>query len=224
MFKRFNDHGDDYKYNDFHNHTSWTDGNNTAEQMIQESISKNLNSIAITDHIRETSTYFQDYYSEISTLRNKYHQKVYIGFEAKVKDYSGNIDVSIENIKLSEISIGSVHRFPQNGEFISPGEFSKNKCEEIELELSLAAINNGTIDMIGHPGGMSIKYFGEFNINFFEKIIIECNNNNIAFDFNYRAHNNFYKELCKLLELHNPLFGFSSDAHNINSLGSWIYL
>ena len=206
---------------DFHLHSTWTDGKNTVPEIIEKAKESNLHSIAITDHIRETSTYFNDYKKEINTLNAQEEINIYIGFEAKVSDFQGNIDVKKEVVKESDIAIVSVHRYPLGNKLYNASEFTKEIAQEIELELSLAALNKGGFNVLGHPGGMSLSFFREFPTSFYEKIIITCISNDIAFDFNGRYHGKELETLLPLLQKYNPHVSISSDAHNINPIGKW---
>ena len=206
---------------DYHLHSTWTDGKNTIAEIIENAKLNGLNSIAITDHIRESSTYFDDYNKEISLLNSKEELNIYSGFEAKVADFHGNIDVKKEVAKKADISIVSVHRFPLGNKLYKASEFKKDIAQEIELELSLAALKKGGFNVLGHPGGMSLTYFKNFPVKFYEEIIIGCVKNNIAFDFNGRYHQSQFDLLCPLLEKYNPFVSIGTDSHIISKMGIW---
>ena len=68
FFKRFNELSSTYLDTDFHLHSTWTDGKNTIQEIVNIAHKNHLNSIAITDHIRKESTYFDDYEKEIQFI------------------------------------------------------------------------------------------------------------------------------------------------------------
>ncbi len=221
FFPRFNDLTIDDLKVDFHLHSTWTDGKNSVSEIIEHAKILNLNSIAITDHIRKASIYFDDCKKEIDFLNDKEFMNVYKGFEAKVNDFEGNLDVKEEVVTEADIAIVSVHRFPLGRKLYNASEFKSNIAQEIELELSLAALNRGGFNVLGHPGGMSLTAFNEFSVDFFEEIIVSCAKNDIAFDLNGRYHIDQIDILYPLLKKHNPHISIGTDSHNALEMGYW---
>lgn len=222
FFPTFHELLQDKLYNvDFHLHSTWTDGKNSIEQIIDRAKNYNLKSIAITDHIRKESTYFSDYKKEIDKFNEQEDIMLYVGFEAKIADFYGNIDVQKKNSDVSDIAIASVHRYPIENKLYNPSEFKKQRAQEIELELSLAALKKGGFNVLGHPGGMSMTVHKEFPLMYYEKIITECVKNEIAFDLNGRYHSNILEILHPLFQKHNPHISIGSDSHDINYIGVW---
>lgn len=221
FFPKFNDLTLSNLKVDFHLHSTWTDGKNSVSEIIEYAKLHKLNSIAITDHIRRSSTYFDDYKKEIDFLNSQGIINVYKGFEAKVNDFEGNIDVKEEVVKEADIAIVSVHRFPLGRKLYNVSEFTSKVAQEIELELSLAALNKGGFNVLGHPGGMSLAFFKEFCVDFFDEIIISCVKNNIAFDLNGRYHFDQIDSLLPLLKKHNPYISIGTDSHDVLKMGYW---
>jgi putative hydrolase len=207
-------------YADLHIHSAWSDGANSIAEIVQEARLKNLKIIAITDHVRRESAYFTDYCAEIKKIVAN-DLSILVGFEAKIRDFQGYLDVSIEVRKMADIQIGSVHRFPMGRKLFSPKDLGKRICQEVELELSISAIRKQQMGIIGHPGGMSLKEFGEFPMEFFREIIAECSCNDIAFELNSTYHAGIYADLQPMLQEHNPYVSFGSDAHTLANIGKW---
>jgi len=221
FFTKFNDLSNQSLSTDFHLHSTWTDGKNTVQEIVNTASKKGIKSIAITDHIRKKSTYFKDYEKEIKSLNEINDINIYTGFEAKISDFSGNIDVSDKVVKSVDVAIASVHRFPLGNNLYKASEFKKEIAQEIELELSLAALNNGGFNVLGHAGGMSEVQFREFPVEFYEEIILQCFKNKIAFDLSARYHIRQLNVLYPLLRKYNPFVSIGSDAHSIRSIGKW---
>ncbi len=219
-FKHFNDIDEDYRKSDLHFHSEWTDGEGTIEDIIEHAKTVGLKRICFTDHIRKGSTYFPDYAREIRRQAQALDFEAYVGFEAKVMNFDGEIDVSAENLEASDISILSVHRFPMGQKLFAAKEFSAKMSQEIELELSLAAIKRGGFRVLGHPGGMSLTAHKVFNTEYFEEIIEACAQYGIAFDFNSRYHIDHIPVLTSLFTQYNPLVSIGSDAHRLKNIGS----
>jgi putative hydrolase len=217
---RFNALGISETYADLHIHSAWSDGANSIAEIVQEARLKNLKIIAITDHVRRESTYFTDYCAEIRKMGDS-ALPILIGFEAKIRNFQGDLDVSSEVRKRSDIQIGSVHRFPWGRKLLSPKDLGKRACQEVEIELSIAAIKKQQMGILGHPGGMSLKEFGEFPMDFFLEIITECSRNDIVFELNSTYHAGIYGDLQPMLQEYNPYVSFGSDAHTLEEIGKW---
>jgi len=222
FFLKYNNLTLDYIYTDKHLHTNWIHGKNSVIEIINKARQIGLNQIAITEHCRKSSTYYDDFYSESSDYRTKeVNMDILIGYEAKIYNYDGQVDVSYEIDKKADISIASVHNFPVGDKFYKPKLFEKELCQEIELRLSLAGLNNSNFDILGHPGGQSIKYYDQFPIEYFEEIIKSCKSNNIAFDLNYNYHFKHFEDIEPLLIKYNPYVSLGSDAHTLKYVGIW---
>jgi putative hydrolase len=221
LFNYFNNINDKYVLQDFHLHSSWTDGICSLDKIVSIALSRRLRTIAFTDHVRRSSTYFPDYLKEIDRLRNTVDICLLAGFEAKVANMDGTLDVSRDIIEASDVRIGSVHSFPVNREFITADRLEAAQCFDMELSLSLSMLNNPDINVIGHPGGMSIKYHGTFPLKYFEKIIEACAQKGVAFELNLRSHADLFPTLDPLLRKYNPRISLGSDAHDEASIGGW---
>ena len=102
---------------DYHIHTTYCDGKNSPEEMVQAGIEKGLKNMGFTCHsyIHFDGTYcikkdkIEDYKNEIHTIAEKYHDKINIicGVE---QDY-----YSEESTDGYDLVIGSVHFVKKNG-------------------------------------------------------------------------------------------------------------
>lgn len=204
---------------DLHTHTVWTDGKNSVDELIKQAEINRLYKIAITDHIRKISKYYLDYLSEINKTKKKYKIKIYCGFEAKILNLEGEIDIPEEAVQKADFVIGSVHRLPYGNEFRLPRDLSYEKLAELEKELSLAAIYcNENMDVLGHCGGMSLAVYGKFPEKYFDEIIEACARNDVAFEYNYKYHKDNEELLKNLLYKHDPYVSVGSDAHEVNEI------
>ena len=62
FFPRFNNLSYKSLSVDFHLHSTWYDGKNTISEIINSAQNNRINSIAITDHVRKESVYFDNYF------------------------------------------------------------------------------------------------------------------------------------------------------------------
>lgn len=220
-FKRFNEITFDYLKSDLHIHSTYTDGQDSIPSIVKQAEIMNIKTIAITDHIREDSKYFNKYVEEIEAIRKTTNLNILIGLEARIKNFRGEIDIGKKVSSKTNLRLASVHRFSIGKNIYNPNFFTKEIAQDIELDISLAGLEAGLFDVLGHPGGMSLKYFKEFPMNYFKEIIIASNKKEIAFELNSNYHLKIYSKLKTLLKKYNPLITFGSDAHNKINIGEW---
>ena len=60
-FKRFNELTEEDFHSDCHMHTSWTDGKNKVEEMVNQAKKIGLKSIAFTEHVDERTDWFPEF-------------------------------------------------------------------------------------------------------------------------------------------------------------------
>lgn len=217
-FKRFNKIDCRYILTDKHIHTTWTDGKDSLPDMLHSAEALGLSQIAFTEHVREKSSYIKDYLKQINKIKQEVRIEVLTGFEAKIANFYGDLDAPMDAMQKAMIMIASVHRFPLGRKLFSAWQFSKKICQELELELSLAALRAKRCNVLGHAGGMSLTTYKEFPDKFFEEIILGCKKNNIAFELNLKYHIHILPKLLRLLKKYNPFVSFGSDAHSIADL------
>lgn len=116
---------DNYRVS-LHNHTSLSDGVNTAEEMIEEAIRRGFTHFGITDHCC-TSNYedyslspdrYDEYVDFINELKERYEDRieVFAGIETERYGDEGYLmsDISSVRDRLDYI-VGSVHTFEYRG-------------------------------------------------------------------------------------------------------------
>lgn len=201
---------------DMHMHTTWTDGKNTLQEMVIQAEKNGLAEIAITDHIRMESDYYSDYFLELKKIREEHDIKIYTGFEAKIKNIDGEVDIPNDVAKKADFVIASVHRLPVGDVFKYPKNFQYDDLAQLEKQLSIKAIQRGNnIDVLGHCGGMTLATYGKYPLQFFDEIIRACKEYHVVFEFNYKYHYRYEEAIKNLLYIYNPYVSVGSDAHNI---------
>ena len=127
---------------DLHIHSTWSDGENTIEDMVKTAISLNYEYIAITDHSSSLAVanwldkerFFQKL-KEIEKLRKKYFQiKILMWTEVDILS-DGSLDYDEEVLKNCQVVIASIHRW-----------YTADQTERY-----LKALENPYITAIGHP-------------------------------------------------------------------------
>lgn len=221
LFKRYKEINKEYICTDKHVHTTWVDGKSSISELVERAKILGMRQIAFTEHVRKDSTYFPQYLEEIYRIRDKENFDIVAGFESKVCNFNGELDLPEDAYNSADIIIASVHRFPFGRKLYQPSQFTKKICQDVELELAIAAIEKEKCNIIGHPGGLSLQAYGEFPLSYFEEIIAECKRHDVAFDLNKMYHYRVFFDLKPLLKKYNPYVSLGSDAHSIDELGGW---
>lgn len=219
MLKSFSEINTNYLLCEMHTHSTWTDGQVSLADLTAKAVEHGLKRLFFTDHIRSTSNYFEDYLLEARELAQSSELDIKVGFESKVADYDGNLDIPKTAEEQADLIIGTVHSIPKKDEFVHPSLLAEYELEKAEYELSLAMISAKSADIMGHAGGMSIAKFGGFKHEYLEDIIAQCSENGVAFEINFRYHADIMDWLMEKLKLYNPLISIGSDVHSLDEVG-----
>jgi len=206
---------------DLHVHTNWTDGEHTVKEMHIEACKKSLSHMFFSEHSRkESGPWFLDFIKEVNNLSKEKCDAI-CGTEVKILNFKGDLDLTEEFYKTSDLIMASVHRFPgeTSEDFKKKDSYSRDKVIKMEFELMMSALDNCKVDILGHPFGMSIKRFGfDPSEKLFDEIIKKCKKNDKVFEVNYRYHKNPKLLINKCIE-HSTKISLGSNAHSKKELG-----
>ncbi len=183
---------------DLHIHSTYSDGKNTIEEIVQQAIEKGFDIIGISDHsytafdesycIKKDSV--QIYLDEINTLKSKYKNKIRIYAGIEQDFFSDNVECDFD------YKIGSVHYLRVNDTYIPVDEskeillrdVDKHFCGDIYsyiehyFDTVSQVIDKTNADIIGH-----IDLINKFN------------ENNCLFDTNNIRYVTAYQKACNKL-------------------------
>ncbi|AUX80292.1 PHP family phosphoesterase domain-containing protein (plasmid) [Sinorhizobium fredii] len=220
VFSRFRDLGRAQLNVEFQVHTNWTDGQATVLEVLQTAKERGLAELAFTEHVREDTSWFPDFRSEILSAADGFGDlRVYVGCETKAIDDDGRLDVSRSVLDACDIVLGVVHRLPDGqGGYLDFKQMSFEETAEIEFRLSMGMIASAPIDVLGHPGGMSLRRYGRFPENYFRTLVTATLERGIAIEINssYLVDIPAFLALCDEI---NPFVSIGSDAHKLSELG-----
>ena len=109
---------------DFHLHTNWTDGKNSISEIYENAKKKGLKIIVFSEHVRNTSNWYQKFSSEVKNLPTKYCKAI-AGCEAKILNSNGDLDLNNSILENSQAIMAVVHRFPgELGQIINDKKIS----------------------------------------------------------------------------------------------------
>lgn len=201
----------------FHVHTTYSDGSNTLEEMVQACIELGYEYLGITDHsqsafyaggLKEEEIRRQQ--EEISRLKEKYSQiDILSGIESEIKS-DGSLDYSQEVLETFDFVIASVH---------SNFKMTREKA----TQRLIRAMEHPMVTMLGHPTGRILLGREGYPLDMeqiFEaalrhKVIIELNASPARLDIDWR----YLKRAGEL----GVLIAINPDAHRIQELQDVIH-
>lgn len=146
---------------DLQMHTTYSDANNTIEEMAKAAVKLGYQYIAITDHSK-TASYanglsedrLKKQWDEIDKIQKKFKNiKIFKSTEVDILS-SGKLDFSDKILSQADIVVASIHQ-----------GFKHNVTERV-----CYAIENPNVDIIAHPTGRLISRREGYDINL-EKVL-----------------------------------------------------
>jgi len=189
---------------DYHIHTNLNDhsaSNLTVKNIIKEAERKELELIALTEHVRKTSEWISEYLNEILEYKEKTKVKVVTGFEAKIMD-NGNIDCR-DDIARDYFIIASFH--------------TRFYDKIIWTSALKKAIENKYINVIGHLAPESSFQLDAKEIEEFAELI---NKNEKIVEVNAK-YKRPPENWIKIFSKNGVKFHLGSDAHSLNEIGDY---
>lgn len=200
---------------DLQTHTTWSDGDNTIEEMVEEARRLGHEYISITDHVgslkiaggMEREEILQQK-KEIERVREEYNDiHVLHGCEANVmKD--GNLDVGKEILQEMDLVLASIHS-------------SFRMSEKDMTNRVVKAMENDYVNILAHPTCRKIYKREPINVNL-ERMLEASRENNVIVEINADPERLDLKDtnVKKAVEQGVKL-SIGTDAHNRNSLHYW---
>ncbi len=205
---------------DFHMHTTWTDGEDTVQAMHVRAIQAGLKGVLFSEHARRTSgEWFGRFAAEIRALP-KTKCIALVGVESKIDDFSGALDLAPEVFREADLVMASVHRFPgEEGIVKGTKDYTPEKAVDLEYRLSMAALDNPDVDILGHVFGMTYRRFG-FHApeDKFREIIGKAARTGVAIEINPHYHVDPWSILRWCQEAGAPV-SLGSNAHSVTDVG-----
>ena len=206
---------------DWHTHSTFSDGRNLPEEIVETAINLGLQLIAITDHVNIETGWLDDFVLEISRLKRKYGNKIMIlsGIETKIVDLNGSVDARPDFFDKVDIVLAAFHRVPTDNDFMHKEDISKRKGKALEYWhiAMLSVLKNPNVDIIAHPTNLLLIHGIAIPFAMKKEIAKAANKNGLIFEMNIK-----YKvpdeEFIRLLEENNVAMVRGSDAHNVEEM------
>jgi DNA polymerase (family X) len=197
---------------DLHMHSTWSDGANSIEEMVQNARKKGYSYIAITDHSQFlkvanglTVEQLLEQNKEIKRLNEKYDDILILaGIEMDILP-DGSLDYEDEILEQLDFVIASIH-----------SAFSQDE-ETIMMRLE-NALRNPHVDLIAHPTGRIIGRRDGYAANV-EKLITLAKETNTALELNANPNRlDLAANWLRKAQDEGVTIAINTDAHHLDML------
>lgn len=195
---------------DLHLHTTWSDGAQSIEEMVNYARELGYDYIAITDHSKYLrvangldENRLRKQREEIYKLNEKYDDiHIFAGVEMDILP-DGSLDFSDAFLKELDIVIASVH-----SSFTQP--------EEKIMDRLYSALENPYVHIIAHPTGRLIGRRKGYSVNI-EKLIQRAKETNTALEINANPNRlDLSHTWARVAQEEGALLAINTDAHSYN--------
>lgn len=195
-----------------HNHSKWSDGKNTIEEMAMACMQKGYEYLVMSDH-SQTSTYAKgltvdrvyQQQEEIEKLNEKLAPfKIFKSIECDILN-DGRLDYDDHVLSSFDLVICSVHQ-------------NLKMTEEKAMQRILKAIENPYCTILGHPTGRLLLSRKGYPIDH-QKIIEACIKNNVVIEINANPRRldmdwRFVKQAIEM----GAILSINPDAHSLEGI------
>jgi putative hydrolase len=204
---------------DYHIHSDYADAALHVEDIGKAALQKGLEQIAITEHIWKGAEWIDEYVKRIEAFDSN-RDFVLIGAETRVLNMDGDVNIDPLSIDKFDFIIGSMHRLPTADVPVS-GSFTIEDFIEIEEKASIAMIQQGKINVIGHIGRVFEKNFSNttFPCDSMGRIIKAAKGAGVAVEIN-AGSKNVLKVFSQCLKFDCPM-SFGTDSHSLDTIGKY---
>jgi DNA polymerase (family X) len=201
---------------DLHMHTTWSDGDDTAEAMARAAKARGYEYIAITDHSRSlrfaggvSIDDLREHVAVVRTLSERVGLPILIGSEVDILP-DGSLDYPDEVLRTLDIVIGSVHS-------------RLRMSEEDMTRRVITAMQNPHLDVLGHPTGRLVGQRAPFDLNI-DAVIEAAGKTDTVLEINaYPERLDLKDSHVRLARDRNALFEIGTDAHRRDHLRAMEY-
>ncbi len=202
---------DDIK-GDLHTHTTWSDANNTIEEMVLAAKSKGYKYIGISDHFGAPpvanpipQSQFNDYLSDIREIEQKVDGiKIYAGAEVDI-DRDGTFKYDEKLLSKLDYVIVSIHMS------------TKMTIDEMTKRIEVA-VKNPLTKFIAHPTGRLIGQRPGYEFDY-EYIFKLCKEYDVALEINAHPQRlDLNENLVRLAISLGCSIAINTDAHSVSDL------
>ncbi|HIQ48087.1 MAG TPA: DNA polymerase/3'-5' exonuclease PolX [Aquifex aeolicus] len=194
---------------DLHMHTTWSDGVNTLEEMVETAYRLGYQYIVIGDHSQSarvanglTPDRYRQQWKEIERLNKEYNPKGFYILKGAEVDIlpDGSLDLPDDFLRQFDFIVASVH----------------SRFEQDNTERIIRAIENPYVNMIGHPTGKQYGYREGYPVDI-KKIIEIARETGTALELNTQRMDLSPENIRMCME-EGAYIGIVTDAHSARQL------
>lgn len=210
---------------DYHMHTPYSDGESTVAAYADRAAELGVDEIAITDHVWRSTEWVSKYLNEVRDVNRNHEVTIYAGIEAKVINRDGDVDVSEEDANAADFVMGVVHRYRPEADppYDDSCKFTPLEASHEERDLTLAMLENPTVDVIGHPTRTYYKFHydeggPEFPDEYLKEMIEKAQAVDKPLEYNARLPDSIRQRLLTHYVEMEHGFTVGSDSHRVGQL------
>ena len=201
---------------DLHMHTTWSDGDDTAEAMARAAKARGYEYIAITDHSRSLKfaggVSVEDLRAHADAVRglaDRMGIRVLIGSEVDILP-DGSLDYPDEVLQTLDLVIGSVH--------------SRFRMSQDEMTRRvITAMQNPHLDVLGHPTGRLVGQRPPFELDL-EAVVDAARTTETLLEISaYPERLDLRDSHVRLARDRGALFEIGTDSHRVDHLRTMPY-
>ena len=201
---------------DLHMHTTWSDGDDTAEAMARAAKARGYEYIAITDHSRSLKFAggvsvedLRAHADAVRALADRVGIRVLIGSEVDILP-DGSLDYPDEVLQTLDLVIGSVH--------------SRLRMSQDEMTRRvITAMQNPHLDVLGHPTGRLVGQRPPFELDL-EAVVDAARTTETVLEINaYPERLDLRDSQVRLARDRGALFEIGTDSHRVDHLRTMPY-
>lgn len=224
-FLRTCQHGSSCPPVDYQMHTPYSDGESTVAEYADRAAELGLEEIAITDHVWRSTEWVSDYLDTVRDVNRNHEVTIHAGIEAKVINRDGDVDVSEDDAEAVDFVMGVVHRYrPEaNPPYDDSCSFKSSEASQQERDLTLAMLENPTVDVVGHPTRNYYKFHydddaPEFPDEYLKEMIEKAQAVDKPLEYNARLPDHIRERLLAHYVEFGHEFTVGSDSHRADEL------
>ncbi|SFB24380.1 DNA polymerase (family 10) [Lentibacillus halodurans] len=202
---------------DLHMHTTWSDGAQSLEEMVNQARVKHYDYIAITDHSKFlrvanglNETRLRKQREEIAKLNEIYDDiHIFAGVEMDILP-DGTLDFDHDFLQEMDFVIGAIHS-------------SFNQSQDKIMARLNAALENPYVSLIAHPTGRLIGRRKGYSVDV-ERLIERAKETNTALEINANPNRlDLSSEWVRLAQEAGVNIAINTDAHDYHMLDHMKY-
>ncbi len=147
---------------DLHIHSTYSDGVDPPEALVEAAVQVGLKHICIADHVNACVPWLPDFVSHIRRLADQYRDQIEVlcGIETKILDLGGTLDAGPDFYDQVDLVFGAVHDIPTDEGLAAAREDKLSHAQLLKFweEAFHGLLENPHVHIIAHPTAVLDTY------------------------------------------------------------------